>query len=83
MKNIEEKFSKIVVKFLKIKKPFFKKKLTEISEWDSLKNLQLLIILEKEFKIKFNEKELTSFNSIENILNIIKKKINEKNKKSK
>lgn len=83
MKNIEEKFLNIIAKILKVKKNFFKKKLTEISEWDSLRNLQLLINLEKEFKIKFNEKELLNFNSLENILNTLKKKINEKNKKSK
>ena len=78
MNNIEEKFLKIVAKILNIKKNFFKKNLTEISEWDSLRNFQLLINLEKEFKIKFNEKELVNFNSLENILSNLKKKLMKK-----
>ena len=51
-----------------------------MSDWDSLRNLQLLIQLEKEFKIKFNQKELVNFNSLESILKILIKKINDKNK---
>ena len=46
-----------------------------MSEWDSLRNLQLLIQLEKEFKIKFNQKELVNFNSLESILKILIKKL--------
>ncbi len=81
MKKVENKFLKIVNKILKTKKNILKIKLDKISDWDSLRNLQLLIQLEKEFKIKFNQKELINFNSLENILKILIKKINDKNKK--
>lgn len=81
MKKVEDKFLKIVNKILKTKKNILKIKLVKMSEWDSLRNLQLLIQLEKEFKIKFNQKELVNFNSLESILKILIKKINDKNKK--
>ena len=81
MKKVEDKFLKIVNKILKTKKNILKIKLVKMSEWDSLRKLQLLIQLEKEFKIKFNQKELVNFNSLESILKILIKKINDKNKK--
>ena len=81
MKKIDIKFLKKVNKILKTKKNILKIKLVKMSEWDSLRNLQLLIQLEKEFKIKFNQKELVNFNSLESILKILIKKINDKNKK--
>ena len=58
-------------------------KIGQVSNWDSLNNLQLLIFLEKEFKIKFNEKELSNFTSLKKIFNILKKKFNAKNQKFK
>ena len=58
-------------------------KIGQVSNWDSLNNLQLLIFLEKEFKIKFNEKELSNFTSLKKIFNILKKKLNAKNQKFK
>ena len=75
MKKVEDKFLKIVNKILKTKKNILKIKFVKMSDWDSLRNLQLLIQLEKEFKIKFNQKELVNFNSLESILKILIKKL--------
>ena len=75
MKKVEDKFLKIVNKILKTKKNIIKIKFVKMSDWDSLRNLQLLIQLEKEFKIKFNQKELVNFNSLESILKILIKKL--------
>tara|TARA_Y100000590_G_scaffold453710_1_gene599232 strand:- start:2379 stop:2642 length:264 start_codon:yes stop_codon:yes gene_type:complete len=84
MLNLECRFLKIVSKILETDKiKSLNIKINEISNWDSLKNLQLLVILEKKFKVKFNEKELSSFNSLKKIFYTLKKKLNEKNKKSK
>ena len=58
-------------------------KISQVSNWDSLNNLQLLIFLEKEFKLKFNENELSSFTSLKKIFNVLKKKLNAKNQKFK
>ena len=84
MLSLESKFTKIINKILKInKKKSMNLKISEVSNWDSLNNLQLLIFLEKKFKIKFNEKELSSFTSLRKIFNILKKKLNAKNQKFK
>ena len=77
MLNLEKKFLKIAseVLELKTKKPLnLNLKLDEVSDWDSLKNLQFVVFLEKEFKIKFDENELSSFTSLNKIFNILKGK---------
>ena len=84
MLNLESKFLKIVSKILELKKiKSLNLKLEEISNWDSLKNLQLVLFLEDEFKIKFDEKELSSLISLKKIFKILKRKLNAKNQKSK
>ena len=84
MLNLESKFLKIIYKILKLKKiKSMNLKINEVSNWDSLKNLQLLVLLEKEFKIKFNENELSNFTSLKKIFSILKKKLNAKNQKFK
>jgi acyl carrier protein len=84
MLRLENKFTKIIYKILKLKKTkSMNLKISQVSNWDSLNNLQLLIFLEKEFKIKFNENELSSFTSLKKIFNILKKKLNAKNQKFK
>tara|TARA_B110000027_G_C16116409_1_gene300358 strand:+ start:1022 stop:1276 length:255 start_codon:yes stop_codon:yes gene_type:complete len=84
MLNLENKFVKIIYKILRLKKKkSMSLKIDEVSNWDSLNNLQLLVFLEKEFKIKFTENELMSFTSLKKIFNILKKKLNAKNQKFK
>jgi acyl carrier protein len=84
MLNLENKFVKIIYKILRLrKKKSMNLKIDEVSNWDSLNNLQLLVFLEKEFKIKFTENELMSFTSLKKIFNILKKKLNAKNQKFK
>ena len=64
MLSLESKFTKIIYKILKLKKTkSMNLKINQVSNWDSLNNRQLLIFLEKEFKLKFNENELSSFTS--------------------
>lgn len=47
-----------------------------IEEWDSLKQVLLVIALEKEFKIKFEPKEILHLLSYRHIVTIIQDKIN-------
>ena len=44
-----------------------------IKEWDSLANFNILLEVEKKFKIKFSFDEITEINSIKNIKKVIKK----------
>ena len=67
----------------KLIKFFFKKKINnnldlfDTGNLDSIRLIELIIFIEKEFKIKISEKDLTikKFNSIEKISKIILKKI--------
>jgi acyl carrier protein len=79
MKNHEivNKIDKIFKKTLKINLPnknISKLKIGDFKEWDSLGNFNLLLEIEKNFKVRFKPKELTSINSIQKIIDYLKKK---------
>tara|TARA_Y100000590_G_scaffold195273_1_gene221718 strand:+ start:176 stop:403 length:228 start_codon:yes stop_codon:yes gene_type:complete len=42
-----------------------------VSQWDSLSYINIIVKVEKEFSIKVNQKNFHKFNSFKNILNII------------
>jgi len=46
----------------------------DIEEWDSLTHVQLIVGLEKHFKIKFTAKEMLSWNNIGEMINCIESK---------
>tara|TARA_S200000501_G_C20758858_1_gene715168 strand:- start:953 stop:1189 length:237 start_codon:yes stop_codon:yes gene_type:complete len=77
MKDIEKNLKIILAKFLNIsvKKINSKTSTKNNSSWDSLANLNILIDIEKRYKIRFTKKEINKLNSYENYLIYIKKKI--------
>jgi acyl carrier protein len=48
----------------------------DIEEWDSLSHIQLIVALEKHFKIKFTTAEITSFKNVGQLAEGIVNKIN-------
>jgi len=46
-------------------------------KWDSLRGINLLLEVEKNFNIQITNEELLNFNSYKNIKKIIKSKLNE------
>ena len=75
MSKIDDKIAMVLKKvFPKIRKIKNLKKLQikSIKEWDSIGNLNLLLAIEKEFKIRFSIDEMAEIKSIKQIL----KKIN-------
>jgi len=50
-------------------------KITDIQEWDSLANLQIIMELEKKYKIKINFTELITVDQISDLIEIIKNKL--------
>jgi acyl carrier protein len=44
----------------------------EISEWDSLNHIQLVVAIEKFYKIRFSSKEIQNWGNISDIINSIK-----------
>jgi acyl carrier protein len=48
----------------------------DIPEWDSLSHIQLIVALEKHFKVKFTTSEITSYKNVGQLAEGIVQKIN-------
>lgn len=44
--------------------------------WDSINQIEIIVALEKKYKIKFSQSEISKLNNYSNILKILKKKVN-------
>lgn len=49
-------------------------KIYDNEKWDSIGNFNLLLSVEKKFKIKFNPQEFNQLNSFKQIFKIVRKK---------
>ena len=43
--------------------------------WDSINQIEIIVALEKKYKIKFSQSEISKLDNYSNILKILKKKI--------
>ena len=47
----------------------------DLEEWDSLSHIQLVVAIEKEFKIKFKSSEIISWKNVGSIVNSIQEQL--------
>lgn len=71
-KNLEEIFKKNFKNFKK-NKNFDKMKMDELKDWDSISHVNLMLKIEKVFKIKLTASEFFELTSVKKILNRLKK----------
>ena len=75
--KLEQEVKNILSSVLKISKKEINVNSSTITidGWDSLKHVQVVLKLERFFKIKFGVNEYNELTSFNNIMNLLKKKI--------
>tara|TARA_B000000565_G_C23692453_1_gene342507 strand:- start:563 stop:796 length:234 start_codon:yes stop_codon:yes gene_type:complete len=71
LEKIKKAFKRVFPR-QKIDKNFIKLKTGNVENWDSLRNLNLILEIEKEFKIKFDAKVFSNIKSIQDLISNIK-----------
>ena len=53
-------------------------KADDISEWDSLAHIQLILAIEQSFKVKFKTSEISNLSNVGEMVDLLQKKVQER-----
>lgn len=74
--NLEKKVRSVIISVFSIKKNSNKNhSINTVNGWDSFGHYNLVVELEKKFKIKFSDDEIFMLTNLKKIINCINKKI--------
>ena len=77
--SLKNKLINIIKKELKEKKINIRDGINDTKNWDSVGNLNILLKIKTDLKIKFNTNEFNSLNNFKAILQNVKKKYKKRN----
>lgn len=82
MLNIKKKLLNIFLKAFRLNRNVKIRNINQknLKIWDSLKHIELLLKIQKNFKINFKITEYENLDKFENIFKLLKKKLNDKKK---
>ena len=76
-KLLNENIKDILSKILRLRTQEIKDNTGVVNtpNWDSINQIEIIVALEKKYKIKFSQSEISKLDNYSNILKILKKKI--------
>ena len=77
--SLKNKLINIIKKELKEKKITMRDGINNTKNWDSIRNLNILLRIEADLKIEFNTREFNSLNNFKSILKNVQSKIKKRN----
>tara|TARA_Y100000591_G_C21787991_1_gene674919 strand:+ start:135 stop:380 length:246 start_codon:yes stop_codon:yes gene_type:complete len=76
-KLLNENIKDILSKILRLRTQEIKDNTGVVNtpNWDSINQIEIIVALEKKYKIKFSQSEISKLDNYSNILKILKKKV--------
>lgn len=72
---MREDIIKIISKVSKIEESYLMEHSSEMREWDSMKHIEILLLIEEEYDIRFSEETIASLNCVDAICEAVERMV--------